>query len=167
MKKALTFALLLAALAASLFFMFFMEGEEGKSPELAAVSYLEDVRITNKKTGQLQWEILTKRVDLTSEGGIATMKGVAITLPREGMDVQAATGIYNMETSHLRLDGDVLARGENFTFRTGHVEIDSKKGEMTTDDDVLVEGKNFKVSGRGMRAAGQKIWLESDVNAAL
>jgi LPS export ABC transporter protein LptC len=162
MKKAGFFAALIAILFLSIFLT---RTEEVAKSSIVSSSYMEDVRIINMKPGQKQWEINTLRVDISDDGTLALMKTVTIDLPAEGMKVASNAGTYNIETRDLSLKGDIEATAEDYVIRTDHIDINSQDAEIYTDGKVVIEGKNFSVSGYGLRAFQQKVWIERDVKA--
>jgi LPS export ABC transporter protein LptC len=162
MKKAMISAALIAALIAS---VVLIGKETERKSEIISTAYMQDVRIVNKKTGQRQWELSTRRVDISDNGTLARMRTVTIDLPGEGMEVVADTGLYNIDTRDLSLEGNIEARTDDYVIRAGHIDLSSKTGEIHTDDKVVIEGKNFTVSGYGLKALQHKIWLKKDVEA--
>jgi LPS export ABC transporter protein LptC len=159
--------LLLAALAALvLLSVFMLKNQDGPKQTAPAQSYLEDVKVVNKRTGHQQWTLLTRRAVISDRGDTARIEDVTVRLPAEGMVVQAESGVYGMDSRELTLSGEIRALADGYVIRTGSIRLDAEKGLITTDDEVVLEGDGFRIEGRGLRAEqDRKVRLEKDVKA--
>lgn len=159
--------LLLAALAALVLLSIFMfKKQDGPKETARAQSYLEDVKVVNTRTGHQQWTLLTKRAVLSDRGDAASMQEVTVRLPAEGMVVEAERGVYNMDSRDLTLSGRIRALAAGYVIRTGSIRLDADKGQITTADEVVLEGDGFRIEGRGLHAEqDRKVRLERDVKA--
>jgi len=156
---------LLALASLGLIFLFNSGGEKGVRKQVVAGSYLEDVEVVSKEAGEVQWKLLAVWTTISDDGNVASMKGVTVDLPSQGMVVKAGSGSYDLRSSDLTLSGGVKAGNRDFEMFTEKLELLSERGELVTEDPVTVQGSGFEVTGRGLRAYGEKFWLLSDVRA--
>ena len=130
-------------------------------------SYIEGVRIVNRKSGNKDWVLTADRADITSDGRIAYLKNIAIKIEGRGVTVYADKGSYNIADRSLILDGRTVARGENYSITSRDVEFNSAKDNLAADGDVTIQGKKFSVRGKGMYVdnAKHKVRILNNVKA--
>jgi len=129
-------------------------------------SRLEDVRVVNKRSGEPQWTLLTKRAVLAEDGGAARMEDVTVEIPDEGMTVTADSGVYDVDNRDLSLAGNIRAVTSGYTITTSSMSLSSAKGELATDDRVVLEGDGFRIEGDGLRTGEQRtVRLRKNVKA--
>jgi LPS export ABC transporter protein LptC len=139
---------------------------ESLNKEASAQSFLEGVRVVNQRSGKLQWSFATDKAVISEDGATARMQAVTITIPGRGMTVEADSGAYDIDTRDVTLAGNVRARTEDYVIETGSVSLRTDEGVLFTDDTVVLEGKGFRIEGRGLRAdQDQRVRLLGDVNA--
>lgn len=130
-------------------------------------SYIDGVRILNRKDGKKNWILTAERADITPDGRIAYLKNIEIKIEGRGITVHADKGSYNMVDKSLLLDGRTVARGDSYSITSQDVKYNSAKDNLATDDIVTIEGKKFSVHGRGMNLdnADHKVKILKDVKA--
>jgi LPS export ABC transporter protein LptC len=116
----------------------------------AGDSYIEGVKIVNRKDGNKNWVLTADRADITADGRIAYLKDIKIKIEGRGMTVYAGKGSYNMADRSLNLDGRTVAKGNSYSITSENVEFNSKKDNLATKGAVSLEGKKFSVRGKGM-----------------
>jgi LPS export ABC transporter protein LptC len=162
MKKALV---LFAFAAFVLVLVLRPGGGRGPVSSDAHGSYMEDVRVVNREEGRLLWSLRSQRTAISDEGDAAKLQRVTVSLPSHDMTVTADTGVYDIIGSGLELEGNIEADAVDYTIITGHVTLDSESGEVWTDERVLIEGRRFKIVGKGLRALNREVRLLGDVRA--
>ncbi len=135
--------------------------------QLAGDSFFEGLKIINKKDGITEWVLTAKRADLSKDGKEALLSGIEMKLEKQGMMVNAAKGLYNMETKNVTIDGVITARNEKYVITTSQALIDSGGGLIETEGEVTVAGKSFNLEGKGLQADNneQKVRILNNVKA--
>lgn len=166
MKRSLFF--ILSLLLFSLFF-FMVKSEKGSrlDMQLKGESFIEGLKIIHKKNGKPDWILTAKRADITENGDKAHLTDIEMTIENRGMTIYADKGLYNLTNKNLTIDGKVIAKNNNYSIITEHVELDSKADNLKTEGNVKIEGKKFSLQGKGMRInnAEQKVRILKDVKA--
>ena len=133
---------------------------------LVAESFMQDVELVNKRAGRSIWTLTASKIDLPDDGKTALLSQVDINLIEHKMKVISPSGLYNLKSRDLLLQGGVTARGEDYTLKTASIKLDNRTGDLSTDEDVVIVGQKYVIRGRGLRADNQnRIRLNSDVNA--
>jgi LPS export ABC transporter protein LptC len=163
MPKVILLAVILLALSLLICLLFKSGGQSENKFGISVGSFMENVSVVNRKSGDRQWSLKTKRALLSEDGSTAEMKDVILTLPSEEMTVLADSGLYNMDSNDLSFSGDVKAVTEKYTIRTDTARL--KKETISSDDKVVIEGRGFRINGTGLKASQKKIRLLNDVTA--
>lgn len=166
MKKSL---LVLASFLLFSLFLFMVEGEKASKLDinLKGESFLEGLKIIHKKNGLQNWILTAKRADISKDGNEADLTDVEMEVKDKGITIFAEKGLYNLDTKKISIEGTITAKNDAYSITTGQVEIDSDVGLLTTGKDVLIEGKNFTLQGKGMEIKNneQKVRIMKDVKA--
>lgn len=142
---------ILAAVLFSLFFYFSRDTREARfGVHQAGDSYMEGVRIVNRKDGNKDWVLTADRADITADGRLAYLRNIKITMEKRGITVYAGKGSYDIADRSLTLDGKTVARGNSYSITSENVEFNSSKNNLATEGTVTIEGKKFNVRGKGM-----------------
>ncbi len=162
---------LLLLLSVGLFSLFFLMVNGERAVKTAVLqkgdSYMEGLRLVHKKEGSQDWTLTARRADITPQGDQAFLSGITMIFAGKGVTVTADKGLYRIPDRSLSVDSRVVAKGENFTVITEGAEFDSSSGNLRTGGPVFIEGKKFRVKGRGMLAenSGQTVRILNDVTA--
>ncbi len=142
---------ILSLVLCSIFFYVARDGRQtGFGVHQAGDSYIEGVKIVNRKDGNKDWILTAERADITADGRIAYLKNIKINLEDRGITVYAGKGSYNMADRSLNLDGRTIAKGSSYSITSENVEFNSRKDHLATEGAVSLEGKKFSVHGKGM-----------------
>jgi LPS export ABC transporter protein LptC len=166
MRRALL--VILSLVLCSLFFYAARGGRDtGFSLRQTGNSYIEGVKIVNRKDGNKDWMLMAERADITADGRIAYLKNIEIKIEDRGITVYADKGAYNMADKSLNLDGKTVAKGDSYSVTSENVKFNSKKDNLATNKAVSLEGKKFIVHGKGMdlNNSEQKVRILSNVKA--
>jgi LPS export ABC transporter protein LptC len=160
-----------AALVLSFFFLYFLIVRENKGilPSIgnSSASYIEGIRIIQKKNGKSDWIVTAKRANIIGNGNSADLSDIEITVKDKDMIISAEKGLFDMQGKKLTVTGPVTARNKDYTITSSDVEFDNATGILKTDKNVRMEGKKFILTGTGMYADNneQKIRILNNVKA--
>lgn len=164
MRKTLAIAAFAAVLA--LLSAIVLEKHSSNKFTVTVESFMENVRVVNKKHGEHQWSLNTAKATFAENGDTARMQTVTLFIPKEGMTVEADSGLYDFNSGDLRLTGNVKAKTGDYLIRTGSINIRPDKEEISTDGRVFLEGRGLRIEGQGLRTKPQhKIRLLGNVKA--
>ncbi len=166
MKKSL---LVLASFLLFSLFFFLVEGEKASKLDihLKGESFLEGLKIIQKKNGVQNWILTAKRADISKDGNEANLTDIEMEVKDKGITIFAQKGLYNLNTKKISIEGPITAKGNTYSITTEQVEVDSDAGLLTTGKDVRIEGKKFTLQGKGMEINNneQKVRIMKDVKA--
>ncbi len=129
-------------------------------------SYMEGIRIVNKKNGVDAWTISARRADFTKDETVAQLNSVTIDIKKEGAVLDAASGQYNINTRELRLEKDIAIRQKDSTISTESLSWNPADGTLSSDGLVIMKGNKFRIEGEGLKATeDKKIKLMRNVKA--
>ncbi len=131
-----------------------------------ATSYIEGLRIVNKRDGVDSWVMKARRADFTKDETVAKMDTVSMDIKKEGVVLNAGSGTYNMDSKDLRLEGDVTIHAKDSVIHANSLAWNPSAGKLTTDSRIRVEGEKFTVEGDGLTSTEQnKVTLMRNVKA--
>ena len=166
MKKSLLF---LASLLLFSLFFFMVEREKAGKLDIRfkGESFLEGLKIIQKKNGIQNWILTAKRADISDDGNEANLTDIEMEVKNKGITIFAEKGLYNLNTKKISVEGPITAKGNAYSITTEQVEIDNDAGLLTTGKDVHIEGKKFTLQGKGMEIKNneQKVRIMKDVQA--
>lgn len=130
-------------------------------------SYIEGVRIVNRKDGNKDWVLTADRADITADGRTARLKNIAIKIEDRGVTVYADKGSYGISDGTLKLDGKTIAKGDTYSITSENVKFSGARNNLTAEGPVTIEGKKFRVNGKGLQVdnAKHKIRILRNVKA--
>jgi len=157
----------LSLFISSVIFFYNGEGDHRKDPAISRIgSYIEGLRIVNKRNGMDSWVITAKRADFTGDGMEARMSSVTIDIIKDGVVVNADRGTYNMNTKGLSLNSNIRILIRDSVISAERLSWDPASRILTSDNKVRMNGKRFKIEGEGLVATeDQKVKLTKDVRA--
>ncbi|MBI5639235.1 MAG: LPS export ABC transporter periplasmic protein LptC [Nitrospirae bacterium] len=166
MKKGLL--VILSLILFSLFFFMLREEKDGRLEiHQKGSSFIEGLKIVNKKNGATEWILTAQRADLSENGDRADLSDIEMNIQNRGITLHAEKGTYVMSGKKLSVEGRILARGKSYSITSDNVTFDSSSGMLRTDSKIVMEGQRFSVEGRGMDSdsAEQKVRIHRDVKA--
>lgn len=150
----------------SLFFMLRNGRDMIGDIRTSADSFLEDIRIVQKKDGVTTWTLTASKADFREGEHKAELSDIALRIEENGMVLHADTGIYDLSNQSFSTDETVKAFGKDFSLSADSLDYEVSSGELTTGGKIRVEGKGFSVEGTGMHAdSEQKVNILNDVKA--
>ena len=166
MKRSLLFVLSLFML-----FLFFLllKDEKGIKPNflMKGDTFIEGLRIINKKNGDKDWILTAKRADISENGDRAYLTGIEMTVENKGVTLVADKGLYFMTDKNLVVEGKIVATSNTYSVTAQDGQFDNKAGNFKTNGDVRIDSRKFSVQGRGMDIDNteQKVRILNDVKA--
>ncbi|MGD1075000.1 MAG: LPS export ABC transporter periplasmic protein LptC [Thermodesulfovibrionales bacterium] len=159
------YALLLLLLAVS-YFVFHGEQEEKKNLLIKTHSYIEGLRIIQKKNGSDAWVVTARRADFIKGETVAQMDAVTIKAIPEGVVANADSGTYTFATKELHLDNNIKIRIKDSVISAKSLAWNPSTGLLTSTDKVRMDGTKFRVEGEGLTVSqDQKLKLMNNVTA--
>ena len=149
-------------------FIFAINGEKNDMRvfSVKAHSYIEGLKIVDKKNGTETWVISAKRADFTEDERFAKMDSVTITIVKEGIMVHALKGSYDFLSKVLWLQDGVTMDYRDSVLTAGEISMDIHNRRLTSEGVVCMKGKKFRIEGEGLSANDeQKVSLSRNVRA--
>jgi lipopolysaccharide assembly outer membrane protein LptD (OstA) len=161
--------LLFVGLSVLLFGGIFLILRSGREPDrelkMASGSFIEEIRILQKKKGTTLWDLTAKRADFETEDR-AKLSDVRISLQKSGVVLFADKGTYSIADKSFTTESAVKADGKDYSITGDSVDFDVVSGNVRTDGRIKMEGKSFDVEGKGLKAeTGKKVEIFDDVKA--
>lgn len=129
-------------------------------------SYIDGLKVISKKDGTDSWVLVAGKAVLTKEETMAEMDTVTIRLIKDGILLNADTGIFNMLTNDLSLKKNIKIHTNNSVISTNDLSWNPSDGTLTTEGEVKMQGNKFQIEGRGMTATqDHKVKLTDKVKA--
>jgi LPS export ABC transporter protein LptC len=149
--------------------LFLMLGTGRETPgdfRIAGGSFIDDLRITQKKSGSTIWTLTASKAQFMGDENRAELQDISMELQKNGVVLHASKGIYNLSDRSFTTDSIVKADAKNYTITADSVDYEISSGKIRTDGRITVEGKGFKVEGKGMKAdSAQRVEILNDVKA--
>jgi len=165
MKKILMFALCLF-FAGSLFIMLRSDRENTDSTKVKSTSFIEGLEILYRKNGNTIWKLNARKADFTDNENMVELSNLTVTVQKSGMTLSADTGRYDLLSKNFIINSDIQAEAKDYRITTSSIDYDASTGNAKTDERIIVEGKKFKVEGKGMTLdSEQKVKIRNDVKA--
>lgn len=141
----------------------------GREPEgelrIQSGSFIEGIRILQKKSGTAVWDLTASRADFESEDR-AKLTNVNIALRNSDVVLFADKGVYDLSKKTFVTDSAVRADGKDYKITADTVDFAVSSGNVETNGRIKMEGKGFEVQGRGMKAETErKVKIYNDVTA--
>ena len=129
-------------------------------------SFLEDIRIVQKKDGVTTWTLTASKADFREGEQRAELSDIELRIEKNGMILHADKGVYDLSSQSFSTDEAVKASGKDISLSADSLDYEIASGKIRTDGKIRVEGKGFSVEGTGMQAdSEQKVNILNDVKA--
>ena len=139
--------------------------EADRELQMASGSFIEEIRILQKKEGTTLWDLTAKRADFETEDR-AILSNVRISLQKSGVVLLADKGTYSITDKSFTTDSAVKADGKDYSITADSVDFEVASGNVRTDGRIKLEGKGFDIEGKGLKAeTGKKVEIFDDVKA--
>lgn len=129
-------------------------------------SFIEDIRILQKKKGVTIWTLTASKADFIEGENKAELSDINMVLQKNDVVLHADKGIYDLSDRSFTTDSVVKAESKNYKITADSIDFEVSSGKIKTDGRIKVEGKGFKVEGKGMKTdAEQKVSILNNVKA--
>ena len=156
-------------LVSVLFLFFVFSGDREYRRDLSfsrANSYIEGLKIVNRKNGADLWIMTARKADFTKDEVLAKMDSVSMDFSKEGAVLNADTGTYNLNSKDLLLEKNVTIKTKDSVIHAKSLAWNASQGTLTTDSRILMEGTKCTIEGDGLAATGDsKVTLMRNVKA--
>lgn len=152
----------------ALFFVFSRDKDFRKDISVTRTnSYIEGLRIVNKKNGVDEWIVLASRADFGKDETTAKLEGVTINIKKEGVILNADSGTYDMNTKDLHLRDNIKIHRTDSVISANSLSWNPTKAVLSSDDKVHLENPKFEVEGDGFATSenNSRITLKKNVRA--
>ncbi len=149
-------------------FFYIAHGERDDKREFSigkSNSYIEGLRVVNKKNGTDLWVIKARKADLTRDETIARLESVTMDIKKEGVILNADNGVYNMNTKDLRLENNIKILTKDSVISAKELSWNSSVGMLSSPDKIQLEGGKYAIEGEGLTAGDSRVKLLRNVKA--
>lgn len=152
--------------AGTLFVMLINDRENIEKIKVKKTSFIEGLEILYRKNGKAIWKLNARKADFTDDENMVDLSNLTVTVQENGMIFYADTGRYDLLSRNFIINSDIQAESEDYRIITSSLDYDASSGNARTDERIIVEGKKFKVEGKGMTLdSEQKVRIRNDVKA--
>jgi LPS export ABC transporter protein LptC len=129
-------------------------------------SFIEDIRILQKKKGATVWTLTASKADFKEGENKAELSDIHMALPKNDVVLRADKGIYDFSERSLTTESVVKAEAKDYKITADSIDYEISSGKISTGGRIKVEGRGFMVEGKGMKAdTEQKVRIYNDVKA--
>jgi LPS export ABC transporter protein LptC len=162
--------ILMIGLPVILFSLLFVVSRTGRemngNPQIKKDSFIEGLRILQKKDGIALWTLTAKKADIIEGADKAELSDINMVIQKSGLLLHADKGEYNLSEQSFTSEGVVRAEAKDYTMKAYSIDYDASSGDIKTDGWIKIEGKRFTVEGKGMKAdAEEKVSILNNVKA--
>jgi LPS export ABC transporter protein LptC len=166
LMKKIFMIVLSVALLGSLFLMLRTGRDFNGDVRIKGGSFIEDIRIQQKKKGATLWTLTASKANFTEGEDKAELSDISINLVKNDVTLHADKGVYNLSDKSFTTDSVVKAASKDYSITADSIDYEAASGNIETGGKITVQGKGFKVEGKGLKAeAGQKVRILNDVKA--
>ncbi|MFQ3574092.1 MAG: LPS export ABC transporter periplasmic protein LptC [Thermodesulfovibrionales bacterium] len=127
-------------------------------------SYMEDVVIEQKRSGNVKWTLFAKRANYIGSEDIS-LEDITVTLHDKGYTLKTANAFYNMTNKNFTIPGEVIAVSKDVNIEGSNLFWDASSSSLKAHGDIRLEGKGFKIEGDELTATSDKAILNKNVRA--
>ncbi|MCX8026304.1 MAG: LPS export ABC transporter periplasmic protein LptC [Thermodesulfovibrionales bacterium] len=127
-------------------------------------SFMEDVVIEQKKSGEIKWKLLAKKATNISNEEIE-LEDITVLLPDKGYKIKAEKAFYNLSNKNFNIPGEIFAFSEDTNIEGSKLYWDSTTNTLKAERDIKIKGKGFSIEGDDLNATKDKAILNKNVRA--
>jgi len=140
--------------------------EMNGKPQIKRDSFIEGLRISQKKDGIALWTLTAKKANIIEGADKAELSDINMVIQKNGLLLHADKGVYNFLEHGFTTEDVVKAKAKDYTITADSIDYEASSGDIKTDGWIKIEGKRFTVEGKGMKAdAEQKVSVLNNVKA--
>jgi LPS export ABC transporter protein LptC len=165
MKKILMVGLVIVLF--SLLIVMLRTGREiNGNPQIKGDSFIDGLRILQKKDGIAVWTLTALKADLIEGIDKAELSDIDMFIQKNGLLLHADKGVYNFSEQDFTTEAVVKAEAKDYTITADSIDYEASSGNIKTDGRIKIEGKRFIIEGKGMKAdSGQRVSILDNVKA--
>ena len=145
--------------------MYLVETAERFQGRGDTASIISNALISNKKDGKITWLIQARRMSIAPDVSNAVLNGITVDVTSESAKVAADLGNYDFGTRNLLLTGRVQAVTKDLVITGNTAMVKAETGEITSDGEITVTGRNISLRGTGLWMLGNKMRVIKNVRA--
>lgn len=147
------FLVLLTLLAVGILVILSYRENGVKTSPSYKTSSMYGFRLTHKENDEVKWELLADKATFPEGNKKIILKDLTMKIyQKRELTLRAGSGIYNIKTKNLIVNKPIEVDIEGARLTTDSLIWNSEKEEITTDDSITFEGKNFLIEGTGLSA---------------
>ena len=147
MKKVVVFIII--ALIFSLGYYYF-KPQNDIHISLAEDSHMHNVIIRHVTSSTTDWEAKIRSVIIDYRTDSADIFDLDFFFPQQGLRTSSESGVYEMKTDNLYLQGKVVSRTDSMTLTTDALAWVASEQKSLSDSPVVIHGNSFTVRGTGL-----------------
>ncbi len=163
MKK-LSFAAAALMLLSVLVFYLSQDKDAKIKLRLEDNSYMDNVRIIQKKEGAVKWVLDAKKAVFLTANDIK-LHSMKIFFPEKELVLTSNSGLYDVDNKSLKIEDNIKASTKDYDIVATTLFWDSSRNELLSDEQVHITGKRFSAVGDTMTATTDKAILNKNVKA--
>ncbi len=150
------------------FTLFILLGEKDghNNFKIKGNSFIEGLKILHRENDNTAWTLIAKKAELRESENIADLSDITVIVPKNSFKLFADKGIYDLSTQSFRAESKIKAESKDYKIVTSLIDYETSSGRIKTNENIKVDGKRFKVEGKGMSVdSDKKIRILKDVKA--
>lgn len=114
-------------------------------------SSMRGFHLTHKENDEVKWELVADKATFPEGNTKIILKDLTMKIYQEReLTLRGGSGIYYIKNKNLVINKPIEVDMEEARLTTDSLIWNSEKGEITTDDSIKFEGKNFLIEGSGL-----------------
>ena len=149
-----------------LFLMMRDERDMGKDFHLKSNSFIERIRIIQKKKGETIWTLHAEKADFLEGEDKAELRDMSMVIQKNHIVIYTDRGVYNISDKRFTTDHAVKAQAEDFLITADSIDFNVSTGTIETGGWVELDSEKIKIEGKGLKTVtGKTITIYDDVKA--
>lgn len=151
----------------SLLFLMIRDGKDiDRDFKLHGNSFIDDIRIIQKKNGEKLWTLYAKRADFLKGEDKAQLSDMSLVMQKNDVVLYTDRGVYDLSDKSFTTSLLVRAQAKDFLITADSIDYDISTGKIETDGRVVLDSENIRIEGKGLKTAtGETIKIFDDVKA--
>ena len=140
--------------------------ETGEDLQVKGSSFLEDITIIHKDSGQPLWTLTASMADFKDNEDKAELKDISLVMEKDHVTLKVDKGMYNLAKGSFTTESTVKASSQDYRISADSLDYDISSGRLQTKGRIELESKGCRVEGEGMKSeSGHKVSILNDVKA--
>jgi lipopolysaccharide assembly outer membrane protein LptD (OstA) len=153
-------------LSVGIFMMLKSGTDPGEDLSAGGASFIEGVRILQKKDGSTAWDLTAGTAVFTTEGDAAQLQDVRVKVPENGVVLYTDEGVYDFTEKTFTTGSSVKAQGRDYRLTADTMEFDISSGNLSASGDIVLDGQAFDIEGKALSVdSDQKVKVSNGVKA--